>query len=197
MSTIQPPDNADSELNDVLDKFEDWYRWQFLDMGEPKKRPNVFIMNRIDTKAAIQALITAAYEKGQDDAIKKYASLNYEEGRTAAAKETAKAYGGCTKCYGKGYATWRHGETSRGKTSNMRTDIKYCTCERGQQLETLTNDAISEARQEEVKYLMQWNGSFIHDRCGLRIDGILHRAVLEQRLAQLTQTNQEASNGID
>lgn len=54
--------------------------------------------------------------------------------RDKATKEVAKAYGNCTKCYGKGYATWRHGETYRGVTHNMRDDIKFCTCERGKQL---------------------------------------------------------------
>lgn len=59
-----------------------------------------------------------------------------------------KAYGSCHKCYGKGYASVRHGETYRGKTTNMRTDIKYCTCERGKQLEELSALEINKARQE-------------------------------------------------
>lgn len=46
----------------------------------------------------------------------------------------SKAYGGCKLCYGKGYATWRHGEAHRGITSNMRNDIKSCSCSRGEEL---------------------------------------------------------------
>lgn len=50
---------------------------------------------------------------------------------------TEKAYGGCHRCYGKGYSTWRHGETYRGSTHNLRDEMKFCTCDRGQQLEGL------------------------------------------------------------
>jgi hypothetical protein len=60
--------------------------------------------------------------------------------------ETAKAYGGCTKCYGKGFSTWRHGETYRGVTRNIRNDIKYCICDRGKQLKALLEANIAEAR---------------------------------------------------
>ena len=60
-----------------------------------------------------------------------------------AVKETEKAFGGCKNCYGKGYSTWRHGETYRGSTKNLRNDIKYCSCDRGQQL--------SQIRKEKVK----------------------------------------------
>lgn len=56
--------------------------------------------------------------------------------QTLITKQTA-AYGGCIKCYGKGYATWRHGETYHGRSTNMRTEMKYCTCNRGKQLEQL------------------------------------------------------------
>jgi hypothetical protein len=51
--------------------------------------------------------------------------------------ETEKAYGGCHKCYGKGYATVRKGETYHGATHNLRTQINYCSCDRGKQLKAL------------------------------------------------------------
>jgi hypothetical protein len=60
------------------------------------------------------------------------------------AEQTAKAYGGCRNCFGKGYATWRHGETYRGRTTNMRDDISYCTCDRGKQLEQQIDRLVGE-----------------------------------------------------
>jgi hypothetical protein len=58
-----------------------------------------------------------------------------------AREETAKAYGGCTKCYGKGYATVRKGRSYRKngiyKTWEMNDEMDYCTCDRGKQLAAL------------------------------------------------------------
>jgi hypothetical protein len=48
--------------------------------------------------------------------------------------KTEKAYGGCHLCFGKGFSTYRHGETYRGKTTNMHTDMKFCICDRGKAL---------------------------------------------------------------
>lgn len=62
-----------------------------------------------------------------------------------------KAYGGCHKCYGKGFSTWRHGETYWGTTHDIRTEMKYCSCDRGKQLEALVNRDLVEARKEEVE----------------------------------------------
>lgn len=62
-------------------------------------------------------------------------------------QELEKAYGGCHKCYGKGYATVRRGETYRGSTHNKRTDIKYCTCERGKQLSELIQSLQDKEKQ--------------------------------------------------
>lgn len=41
-------------------------------------------------------------------------------------KDASKAFGGCTKCYGKGYSTQGHAG---------RMQIHLCKCERGKQLE--------------------------------------------------------------
>jgi len=58
-----------------------------------------------------------------------------------AREETAKAYGGCTICYGKGYATVRKGRSYRKngiyKTWEMNDEMNYCTCDRGKQLAQL------------------------------------------------------------
>lgn len=61
--------------------------------------------------------------------------------------ETAKAYGGCTKCYGKGYATHIDATTAYadfgdefGGAQSQKTikhEMLFCTCERGKQLEVL------------------------------------------------------------
>jgi hypothetical protein len=63
--------------------------------------------------------------------------------------ETAKAYGGCTKCYGKGYSTERVGKTRvmadfvGDKTYVSAPEhIEYhpCTCERGKQFEKILKE---------------------------------------------------------
>lgn len=57
--------------------------------------------------------------------------------------ETNKAFGGCEKCYGKGYATVQYGIQgfedfgNDGFVAPIRTNMHFCTCERGKQLEKL------------------------------------------------------------
>lgn len=78
----------------------------------------------------------------------------------AAVAETEKAYGGCHKCYGKGYATvsdrWIGHDTdtdigSPGGTVTGGKDfaMKFCSCDRGQQLEKLIKEVQLQARGEE------------------------------------------------
>lgn len=50
-------------------------------------------------------------------------------------EETAKAYGGCENCFGKGYASVRAGFTIRGTTYGHGNKMKFCICDRGKQLE--------------------------------------------------------------
>jgi hypothetical protein len=57
-----------------------------------------------------------------------------------------KAYGGCHKCYGKGYSTYRHGvsgspdfEGDSGFEIAPSTHMVFCTCDRGKQLGELLN----------------------------------------------------------
>ena len=59
-------------------------------------------------------------------------------------ERTEKAFGGCTKCYGKGYSTYREGYQSEpdfigDKQSEpiMQTHYKPCTCDRGKQIKNL------------------------------------------------------------
>ena len=60
-----------------------------------------------------------------------------------ALEATAKAYGGCTKCYGKGYATVAH--NLRGSADFIgdptylwkANPIKTCSCDRGKQIEEI------------------------------------------------------------
>lgn len=59
-----------------------------------------------------------------------------------AVEDTAKAYGGCTKCYGKGYATQKEGYSGRigkgGKREGWVEDhMLFCDCDRGKQLKNL------------------------------------------------------------
>lgn len=88
------------------------------------------------------------YNEGFDDgayqqlqAIKKQTKKQIQELIVEAQEETAKAYGGCTKCYGKGYATVRKGRSYRKsgiyKTWEMNEEMNYCTCDRGRQLAQL------------------------------------------------------------
>lgn len=57
--------------------------------------------------------------------------------------KTEKAYGGCHKCYGKGYATTADGIIGyddfggEGFKSTITTKMKFCTCDRGKQLAEL------------------------------------------------------------
>lgn len=51
-----------------------------------------------------------------------------------------KAYGGCQKCYGKGYGTYRHGISDGHSVSKMETKIIPCSCSRGKQLRELLKD---------------------------------------------------------
>lgn len=66
--------------------------------------------------------------------------------------ELDKAYGGCHNCYGKGYATGNEFASGRGakwRVSNMR----YCTCERGKQLQAQVDEAVLSGKIEELKHM--------------------------------------------
>lgn len=68
-----------------------------------------------ETAIAVKAFITKLLEKQEAEH-----RTCYDEIRKNAARETAKAYGGCEHCFGKGYATqiekWSgHGEADMGQ----------------------------------------------------------------------------------
>ena len=61
----------------------------------------------------------------------------YLEAKEQGAMETLKAFGGCTKCYGKGYGTQTLNYSSRRHREQAPTMV-FCTCDRGKQLKQLT-----------------------------------------------------------
>lgn len=70
--------------------------------------------------------------------------LLYREAIGLTKIQTEMAFGGCHKCYGKGYSTYRHGisgapdfEGDRGFETAMKTHMVFCTCDRGKQLSEL------------------------------------------------------------
>lgn len=64
-------------------------------------------------------------------------------------KKIEQAYGGCHKCYGKGYSTVRRGRSYRKNgvyaTHEINEEMNYCTCDRGKQLASLlkSNERVS------------------------------------------------------
>lgn len=65
---------------------------------------------------------------------------------TTRTNELEKAFGGCKKCYGKGYSTVRYGykisadfEGQKDHIIPDKTNINYCSCDRGKQLEQVVN----------------------------------------------------------
>lgn len=78
-------------------------------------------------------------------------------------EETAKAYGGCTNCYGKGYASvnerWHGHDTDQdigspgGYVSGGNPNaMKFCNCARGKELEKRLNQMPIEAKEDGVKF---------------------------------------------
>lgn len=95
---------------------------------------------------------------------------------------TDKAYGGCHLCYGKGFSTVRHGETYRGASHNERTDMKFCTCDRGKQLEAncISRSQVEEALKEmSTKDIEEPDLTIIIDQNALR--EVLRRRLLGKK----------------
>lgn len=61
-------------------------------------------------------------------------------GKCNAIEQIEKAFGGCKKCYGKGYATYRHSITDGDMVTKPETKIVPCVCDRGKQLTELLKD---------------------------------------------------------
>lgn len=70
----------------------------------------------------------------------------YQEG----CDETAKAFGGCTNCYGKGYST---------QIRDKKTMYDTCSCPRGKQVLTLIGDISDRADVE----LLEWAKHILPD----------------------------------
>jgi hypothetical protein len=76
------------------------------------------------------------------------------EARASGIKETKKAFGGCTECYGKGYATVRYGKQGfedfggEGFIIAPTTHIHFCLCDRGKQLKVYFSEAHASGRAE-------------------------------------------------
>jgi len=109
-----------------------------------------------DEKLLIFGWITTILDLPKDGNPDKYNELTdrlhelLKSWRQAACKEAEKAYGGCHNCFGKGFSTFRHGETYRGTTHNEGTEVKFCTCDRGKQLEKYFKEAERAAREDEL-----------------------------------------------
>lgn len=55
----------------------------------------------------------------------------------SALEEQAKAYGGCTSCYGKGYSTTRETQTGRNYFQELFPYLPCKECDRGKQIKEL------------------------------------------------------------
>jgi hypothetical protein len=64
--------------------------------------------------------------------------------------ETEKAYGGCQLCFGKGYATYQGMYYAHGMQWPDPESMKFCTCERGKQLEKLMGKQVAGVRIDEL-----------------------------------------------
>lgn len=88
-----------------------------------------------------------------------------------------KAYGNCQNCYGKGYATKQEFVSGGGKKWKT-SGIKYCDCLRGEQLKQHTEQAVREARLDELRQLAEYemlDSTLVYGRHGRSyIDRITH-----------------------
>ncbi len=98
-------------------------------------------------KKALIGLCTRCFTMKPLVTTQKYLDESYNAGYEKGKKETEKAFGGCTKCYGKGYSTYRYGYSAaadfEGETevvNAMKTHMIPCSCDRGKQLKELLKD---------------------------------------------------------
>jgi hypothetical protein len=66
-----------------------------------------------------------------------------------AKQETAKAYGGCTDCYGKGFASYSTAHIGRHYYKKVDNPV-FCKCDRGKQLEAQVKK-VKQAVEREVR----------------------------------------------
>jgi hypothetical protein len=75
---------------------------------------------------------------GNLDPIEDFIREALEDVQQLTREETAKAYGNCQKCYGKGYSTYfeTYEDPARGEKWN-KEEMLFCKCARGNQLKDL------------------------------------------------------------
>ncbi len=85
-------------------------------------------LNNAQLESIVEMVYNAGIKRGAKDKV----------------EEVSKAFGGCTRCYGKGYATVRYGFNAHadfiGDKSykyGKKTHMEFCNCDRGKQLEEL------------------------------------------------------------
>jgi hypothetical protein len=107
-------------------------------------------LQEIEIKKQIESMLVSLMNKGTPILSKTAINSLYAVYRTALTqiveeteKKTAKAYGGCTNCYGKGYST-SVGSIEASKTAFPMID--YCNCDRGKQLRSHLQTVISEIK---------------------------------------------------
>lgn len=128
-----------------------------------------FIVNpQPELSEMLEGNFTKLFKQLQKDLIRKLI-------RTEKLK-VEKAYGGCHKCYGKGYATYRYGYITspdfigdKAYVDPMQTHMNFCSCDRGKQLKELVTaerERILEAVKLEKKtsnvlpaYTDGWNAA--------------------------------------
>jgi len=97
-------------------------------------------------KKTLQERDRIAYTRGRSDEAKTCEGCKRDRDKAIriAREEERKAFGGCTKCYGKGYSTvidstTYHADFPGDKTHSIPNNpMRFCSCDRGDQLQTLT-----------------------------------------------------------
>lgn len=85
------------------------------------------------------------YEQAIEKELESVMALIHQK-ELEAERRTEKAFGGCKKCYGKGYSTVRDGVIGyndfggEGFKSPVTTKMRFCACERGKQLAQLNKE---------------------------------------------------------
>lgn len=117
----------------------------FMHVTYKKKEGKYAVTSHYKGKGVGKAVYLGSYTTAKD-AAKARAAVNkasewHKSQLNVEITKTEKAFGGCRKCYGKGYATTHQGhrsfDGSNYHESAKTTHIKYCSCDRGKQLEAL------------------------------------------------------------
>lgn len=120
-----------------------------LNITNPTKPCPINMTEKLrEVEYIIDAVETRLNKEGQlltEDA-EDYLRQTLTADREAVVRETEKAFGGCKKCYGKGYSTvidstTCHADFIGDKTySKTNNPVRFCSCDRGIQLQALTTN---------------------------------------------------------